>query len=122
KPVLDSIEALSVQQNKSVIFTELGFPDGSGLRNYTPTSGDYALQATQYEAVFEATQSRSWFLGTFWWNWETDAAYAPGDDCFTPQWKPATDVLRKYYNATQPPPTPPANIVAQCYGLGKCTS
>ncbi len=123
QPVLASLEALSAaQNNKPVIFTELGFPDGSGLRSYTPTASDYALQATHYEAVFQATLSRPWFLGTFWWNWETDAAYAPGDDCFTPQWKPAVDVLRKYYNATQPPPEKPTNLVAQCYGLGKCTS
>jgi hypothetical protein len=122
QPVLASLEALSKSLNKSVTFTELGFPDGSGLRSYTPTAADYALQATHYEAVFEATLSRSWFLGTFWWNWETDAAYAPGDDCFTPQWKPAVDVLRKYYGATQPPPEKPAHLVAQCYGLGKCTS
>ncbi len=122
RPVLESIGALSAKQNKSVIFTELGFPNGNGLRNYTPSAADYDMQATHYEAVFQATASLDWFLGTFWWNWETDAAYAAGDDCFTPQWKPAVDVLRKHYGATLPPPTPPAGLVAKCYGLGKCTS
>jgi hypothetical protein len=87
KPIMDSLEQFSSKLNMSVIFTEIGFPDGSGLRDYTPTSNDYTLQAAQYEALFVASLSRRWFLGTFWWNWVTDPAFAPGDDCYTPQWK-----------------------------------
>ncbi len=90
KPILDELEDLSSNLNKSVIFTEIGFPVGSGLRNYHPTQADYQLQvrnhlsglhwfcikhklqANQYEAVFDATSGRQWFLGCFWWNWDTD--------------------------------------------------
>ena len=31
------------------------------------------------------------------WNWNTDPGHFTGDDCLTPQLKPAEDVLRKYY-------------------------
>ena len=59
-------------------------------------------------------------MGAFWWNWDTDPGSFENDDCLTPQFKEAEDVLRKYYRATQSKPAPPASK-AQCIGVGKCT-
>ena len=56
RPVLDMLQALSAAVRRPVVFTELGFPVGSGLRNFTPSPRDYQLQADQYEAVFRATR------------------------------------------------------------------
>jgi len=120
-PILNTLETLSKSLNKKVAFTEIGFPVGNGLRNYHPKQSDYEFQNIQYQAVFEATKSRPFFLGAFWWNWETDPGYAPGDDCFTPQWKLAQMTIMKEYNSSAPQPTHP-NIKAKCYGYGKCTS
>jgi len=120
-PILDKLQGLAQSINKQIAFTEIGYPVGTGLRDYHPTQADYDLQKIKYEAVVDATKSLGWFLGVFWWNWETDAGYAPGDDCFTPQWKPAVNVLRDYYNTTMPPPVYP-QFIATCYGFGKCTS
>lgn len=76
-PILDALGVLSARVNRSVVFTELGFPSGSGLRSSGPPgAAAYALQAAQYEAVFLATRNRSWFLGTFWWNWDTDPGFS----------------------------------------------
>ena len=81
-------------------------------------------QAYHYEALFLATVNATkdgWFLGAFFWNWDTDPAYGPGDVCLSPQWKPSEDVLRRYYRATEPrpaiPPFPP-----MCIGAGTCTA
>jgi len=118
--LLDALDLVHKVENKPVLFTEVGFPSGSGLRDDHPTAADYALQATQYEALMLATQSRSWFLGFHWWNWDTDPGYAQGDSCFTPQWKPSSAVLAQYYNGTLP--TPDKSDPAVCIGFGKCTS
>ena len=58
-------------------------------------------------------------LQAFWWNWNTDPGAFTADDCLTPQFKPAEDVLRKYYRASLPKPTPVGT--ALCIGEGRCT-
>ncbi len=76
-----------------------------------------------YQALFEAMRGEEdWFLGVFWWNWNTDdsASYDGNDDCLTPQWKPAEDVLRRYFRAVKNKPTPP-QVEPLCVGAGKCT-
>ena len=135
------------QYGKQVLFTEIGYCSGHCSRTHTPSGADYATQAQHYEAVFEAfrnvsvlaaehgndgdngpTNSRSrssrWFLGSFWWNWNTDdGRYSSGsDDCLTPQHKPAEAVLRKYYRATKPAPRWEENTTsALCMGAAACT-
>ncbi|KAH3757695.1 glycoside hydrolase family 5 protein [Pelomyxa schiedti] len=119
-PILDSLVPFVLKFSKSLIFTEIGYCSGNCQRSYTPNEEDYQLQATYYEAVFVATQGRDWFKGVFWWNWDTDAALPLDDSCLTPQFKPVEDVLRNYYNATQPKPSPPS-YTGLCVGPGKCT-
>ena len=47
-------------------------------------------------------------------------AYVTGDDCLTPQWKPAEGVLRRYFRATEPKPAMPSTK-ATCMGYTRCT-
>ena len=71
--------------------------------------------------MFEAFRGEDWFLGAFWWNWNVDdGSYAGSDDFLSPQWKPAEDVLRKYYQETEPKPMPRA-ARSQCAGKGRGT-
>ena len=114
--------ALSEQYGgKNVTLTEIGYCSGQCSRTHTPSASDLQKHAMHYEAVFEAFRNdSSWFLGAFWWNWNTDPGYFNGDDCLTPQLKPAEEVLRKYYQASAPKPPPPTEA-AQCIGNGKCT-
>eukprot|EP01052_Picozoa_sp_SAG31_P001026 SAG31_NODE_33_length_32018_cov_69.763088_10_plen_511_part_00 len=152
QPYVERARQLHEQYNKPVLFTEIGYCSGHCSRAHVPVSSDYAAHAQHYEAVFEAFRNASvvggsgqqfrmnpgsyepesnapqlrlesgWFLGSFWWNWNTDdGRYGSGsDDCLTPQWKPAEQVLRKYYRATQPQPQPPLGP-ALCMGAGRCT-
>ena len=62
----------------------------------------------------------TWFLGAFWWNWNSDDGSLGGDDFLSPQWKPAQDVLRKYYRASSPKPALPV-AASRCAGAGKGT-
>ena len=120
--ILDALDEFRKKNgNKELLFTELGFPSGTGLRDNHPTEADLVFQATNYQALIEATAEREWFLGVHWWNWDTDSGYSPGDDCFTPQFKPASQVLASFYGGQAPnvtASTPPG----QCIGFGKCTS
>ncbi|MGA2172104.1 MAG: dockerin type I domain-containing protein [Sedimentisphaerales bacterium] len=92
--------------DKQIIFTEVGYGsyDGSNITPWAwlapedPTPVDLNEQADCYEALFSACAARDWWAGVFWWNWETDPNYdgREGRD-FSPQNKPAEDVIKAYY-------------------------
>lgn len=112
-------EKLHTQYDRPIAYTEIGYCSGKCSRTHTPTKANYERHAMQYTAVFEAFRGVRWFAGCFWWNWNTDPGAFDGDDCLTPQQKPAEDVLRTYYRARSPKPLPVG--VAVCAGAGKCT-
>ena len=105
---LEKIEALSRKYDKPVLFTEVGYrsmkdasiepwkwPDN---RNFSMEDSSPETQAVCYEAMYETFWDKEWFAGTFIWKWyphleESDER--PVD--FTPQYKPAEKVIRKYY-------------------------
>merc|ERR1712224_1110097 len=106
KPYVELAFDLHSMYNRPVAYTEIGYCSGQCSRNHVPSTVDYTAHALKYEAVFEAFRGKDWFLGAFWWNWNTDPGAFNTDDCLTPQFKLAEDVLRKYYRATQPKPSP----------------
>ena len=111
--------------NKPVAYTEIGYCSGECSRHHMPTIADYNDHALHYQAVLEAFRNTGdWFLGVFWWNWNTDPGAwktSSPDDCLTPQWKPAEDILRWYWNTSQPKPNRTTAGRALCMGFGTCT-
>jgi|Deesub1362B_J571_1020462.scaffolds.fasta_scaffold00303_3 hypothetical protein len=104
KGPLRSIECLARRVEKPVIFTEIGYRSLDGaLRepwNWpSPGEPDPEEQALGYRAFFEAVWGKyPWFAGAFFWHWEVDpAAGGPGDTGYTPQHKPAEEILRVYF-------------------------
>jgi hypothetical protein len=89
--------------DKNVIFTEAGYSSFDGTNRWPwlwppPSSVDVDEQADCYEALLSVCRTRPWWKGVFWWNWETDPdAGGLADRGFTPQNKPAEDVLGDYY-------------------------
>ena len=117
------MRALAARFGKNVTLTEVGYCSGKCSRDHTPSGADFEKHAMHYEALFEALRGEeAWFNGAFWWTWKTDDSdgFALKDDCLTPQFKPAEAVLRKYYRATPPQPTPYPGP-GLCIGDGKCT-
>jgi len=92
-----------LQTGKKIIFTEIGYCSQNGANiqpwnwNFSPTV-DLQEQADCYQAALEVFKNKPWFEGWFWWSWETDPdAGGPSDKHYTPQNKPAQNVLMQYY-------------------------
>ncbi len=112
-----SLEQLSRRTKLPVVFTEVGYRSVTGgVRepwNWDVDGGtDLRLQSEAYRALFESLWGRSWFEGTFIWKWNprlaaTERPAGAAERDFTPQGKPALEVIREYYR------TPPGSLAAR---------
>ena len=93
------VELLARQTGKKVLFGEAGYrsreygarqPFDGVSRNGSP-SGE--VQANAYQALLETFDSKPWWRGVLWWDWEI----APVDDTsFSPRGKPAEALLKAW--------------------------
>ncbi len=102
---------------KQVMFTETGYCSQDGTNKHPwqcggPEPVDYQEQAECYEALLSTMWDETYWAGGFWWNWEIDPDPSDWNHApvwFTPQGKPAEDVLASYY---VPEPTTLALLAA----------
>ncbi|MCM4166915.1 hypothetical protein KCTC52924_01770 [Arenibacter antarcticus] len=104
----DKIRTLSMAVDKPVLFTEYGYRSN----NYTakrPWLVDHSeddinldAQVNATQAIFEEFWNEEWFAGGFVWKWFIDheKAGGPMDNRFTPQNKPAQEVIKNFYKRT----------------------
>jgi hypothetical protein len=106
---LARIAAVQKRYGKPVLFTEAGYkttPDAAIQpwvwpdRNALPATPDETTQRVCYEAMFETFWPQPWFRGIFIWKWypglqPTGPAHRHLD--FTPQHKPAEQVMAQWY-------------------------
>ena len=122
------------QTGKQIVFTEIGYVSQNGA-NTQPWAGlfprgspeqiDLQEQADCYQAALEVFKDKNWFVGWFWWNWETDpSAGSPGTpdyNWYPPQNKPAQDILCQYYGGSHDiaitNAMPSKNLVCQGYSM-----
>ena len=95
--------------NKPVLFTELGYASTQHAP-HTPwqggTSGnaDIDIQAKCYKAFFETIWNQDWLAGVYWWKWDTNTrAGGKNNRQFTPQNKPAQNIIEAYYKNQELP-------------------
>lgn len=96
----------SVKYAKPILFTEFGYRsiDYAGRAPWTVDRVDKQVnleaQALLTQALFEEFWHEDWFLGGFVWKWfhKHDAAGGREDNRFTPQNKPAEEIIRKFYD------------------------
>jgi hypothetical protein len=124
-PYVEELASLATKWNKALILTEIGYRslDGTAMYpwDYQVTGNvDLQEQADCYQAAFENFSDQPWFAGIFWWSWETDPfGGGPDDYGYTPQDKPAEDVLRAWFGgprrsirlAPEPDPTRSLDIL-----------
>lgn len=102
-PIADRLAALSNRAGRPVVFTEVGYKSAAASlaepwRWEADGAPDPALQADAFAAMFATLWNRPWFGGTFVWKWHPIVdAPARDDRDFTPQGKPALDVIKSYY-------------------------
>ena len=89
--------------SQPILFSEVGYRSADGANKAPWQWGqnepvDLQEQADCYEALLATMWNEGWFDGPFWWNWETNpAAGGPDDDGYSPQNKPAEQLLASYY-------------------------
>jgi hypothetical protein len=100
------IAAISKYQskiNKPVLFTEIGYKSVNNCAEepWNPTSTNINLQAQQnaMEAFLKSFAHIKWFKGCFIWKWYPDDSNTGGqnDDDYTPQNKPCSAIIRRYF-------------------------
>jgi hypothetical protein len=95
---------------KQVLFTEVGYQsaDGTaqspaGVPTNPPPAVDLQEQSDCYNALLSVMTAKPWWDGAFWWSWDTNPyAGGPTNANFTPQFKPASNVLASYYGGIAP--------------------
>jgi len=109
QPHLDQIEALNQQVNRPVIFTEYGYRsiNQTAYKHWEIDKEQEQLnleaQRNSYAALYQAVSERDWFEGGFLWKWFSNhkEAGGHGGTGFTPQNKPAMDVVKKQFGLNQ---------------------
>jgi len=101
---LDEIEAFQVEVGKPIIFPEAGCnsADGAAIRpwEHAPRKEvNLRLQKDFYKALVETFWEKEWFYGLYWWYWGTNVNMGGKHNRgFTPQNKPAEQVIKEWYS------------------------
>ncbi|MEO0526297.1 MAG: glycoside hydrolase [Bacteroidota bacterium] len=107
QPHKEKIASLSKNKGKPVLFTEFGYRsmDYTAKKPWLVDRNEMAVnfegQVNASKAIFEEFWKEEWFAGGFIWKWFIDHENVGGNTCnrFTPQNKPAEEVMRQFYSA-----------------------
>lgn len=100
----NALSKLSSKYEKSILFTEYGYRNidyalkepWNSNRNISGTN--HGLQARALKVLYEEFWTQSWFTGGYIWKWhQHEASGGLENNRFTPQNKPAENVVKKYY-------------------------
>ncbi len=109
KPWKDKISALSAAEDRPVLFTEFGYRsmDYTAKKPWLVDREEEGVnlegQVNAKKALFESFWDEDWFAGGFVWKWFINHhnSGGPKDNRFTPQNKPAQEVIRTFYRIYQ---------------------
>ncbi|NER10372.1 glycoside hydrolase family 113 [Muriicola jejuensis] len=105
RPWKDKIAALSEQLDRPVLFTEFGYRsmDYTAKKPWLMDRDEGPVnlegQVNAKKAIFESFWDEKWFAGGFVWKWfiNHDRSGGPQDNRFTPQNKPAQEVISTFF-------------------------
>lgn len=109
QPHKKSIQQVAEKFGKKVLFTEIGYKSLKGatiepwiwpeqLDNLTASDLDFSEQENAYEALFQTFGQEDWFGGFYIWKWyPSHKSISSSNVGFTPQNKPAENLLKKWY-------------------------
>jgi exo-beta-1,3-glucanase (GH17 family) len=103
--VMKEIHSVQKKYNKPIIFTEVGFrstgePWKTALENKTKNETNLQNQARCYNALLKAAYHKKWLAGMYWWKWPSYLSFggSPANEHYTPNNKPAEEVVKKWYS------------------------
>ncbi|APG61441.1 glycoside hydrolase family 113 [Christiangramia salexigens] len=106
QPHKQMLRELSRKYNKPVIFTEYGYRsiDYAAREPWNSSremnSINHKLQADALSALYDEFWSEPWFEGGFIWKWhQHENSGGMENNRFTPQNKPAEEVVKSYYKS-----------------------
>jgi hypothetical protein len=103
RSIAGRLAALARRTGRPIVFTEVGFKSHTGsLRKpwewELSGEADPRLQADAFAAMFETVWRQPWFGGAFVWKWHPSGrSFDPDERDYSPQGKPALEVIRRYY-------------------------
>ncbi|HEX7154911.1 MAG TPA: hypothetical protein VF618_25750 [Thermoanaerobaculia bacterium] len=104
QPVVARLAQLARDERKPIVFTEIGYrsAEGAAWRQWElPRTAPLALdvQATAYEAFFEAVWPQPWLAGVYPWKWFSYPEHSgPQSNDYELENKPAEAVVREHYS------------------------
>ncbi|MDD4953484.1 MAG: hypothetical protein PHG40_01090 [Candidatus Omnitrophica bacterium] len=100
---IKNVEEWQARIKKPIILAEIGYKS-SGDATDEPWQHvgmgklDLGLQVNCYQAILEVFWDKPWFYGAYWWYWGTNPRMGGQlNKGFTPQNKPAQDVVKEWY-------------------------
>tara|TARA_R110000868_G_scaffold285840_1_gene546310 strand:- start:546 stop:1592 length:1047 start_codon:yes stop_codon:yes gene_type:complete len=104
-PYKEKLKLLSENLDRPIVFTEYGYRSNDyaakrpWLVDRSKDDVNLQAQANATKAIFESFWGEDWFQGGFVWKWFIDhkSAGGGGDNRFTPQNKPAEEIIRTFY-------------------------
>ena len=101
----NDIQALSAKTNRKVLFTEFGYRSMDftakkpWLVDRNEEKVNFEAQVNAKKAIFEEFWEEDWFAGGYVWKWFVNHKRSGGadDNRFTPQNKPAQDIIKEAY-------------------------
>ena len=105
--------------DKPLVFTEIGFRSVDNAHKApwdSGTGGAYNAteQANAYQALLDYWNKYNYVQGVFWWDWLSNPnGGGQGDISYTPQHKPAQDIMKQWFTT---PSAPPAKTTYQVSG------
>jgi Ca2+-binding RTX toxin-like protein len=100
---VDFLHSLALDHGKKVLMTEVGYRsiDGTAINpggGSSKAPPDAAEQADAYNAFMQVwgTQGGTWFKGVQFWQW--DLSNLPNETGYSPQHKPAEQVVDQYFH------------------------
>ncbi|MCY7408816.1 MAG: hypothetical protein LH473_00955 [Chitinophagales bacterium] len=100
----EQLQKYSQRFSKPILFTEYGyrsidFATEEPWDSYHSAASNYEAQKNAYEAFYKTFWNQEWCAGGFSWKWldSNSSADVPVEIDYTPQGKPAMEVLKKWY-------------------------
>ncbi|SDS24057.1 hypothetical protein SAMN04488553_1802 [Gramella sp. MAR_2010_147] len=98
------LKSLSSKHEKPILFTEYGYRNiDYALKepwnsNRDISGTNHGLQARALQVLYEEFWTQSWFAGGYIWKWhQHEDSGGLENDRFTPQNKPAENIVKEYY-------------------------